>query len=81
MPAERVFVVIAPALLLAACNREKSFDERYASARQAIGASAAAIDAEIASRESEAAAVDAVVGAGGTGGARTDRGGSRQSGF
>ncbi|MEO6093025.1 MAG: hypothetical protein ABIT04_07965 [Novosphingobium sp.] len=60
MRAGFVLAAMAPALLLAACNREKTFDERYANATKAIGASAAAIDAEIASGEKEAAAVDTV---------------------
>lgn len=60
MRAEGVLALMALGLTLAACNREKSFDERYANASNAIGATAAAIDAEIASRESEAAAVELV---------------------
>ena len=60
MSGRHVLAAITPALLLAACHREKNFDERYADARKAIDASAAAIDAEIASRESEAAAVEEV---------------------
>ena len=46
-------------LALAACNREPSFDERYASAQALIQASAASIDADLAARASDAAAADA----------------------
>ena len=51
---------------LAACNREPSFDERYAKAQQAIRDKAGAIDAEIATRESEAAVIESLGGASGT---------------
>jgi hypothetical protein len=49
-------VLILGVLLLGACEREKSFDERYADAAKAIRSSAAEIDTELAARASEAAA-------------------------
>jgi hypothetical protein len=39
------------ALLLAGCNREPSFDERYATAEKTIREKAAEMDAELAERE------------------------------
>lgn len=50
----RVWLLLALALI-AACKREPSFDERYAEAQKVIGDKAAEIDAELATRESEAA--------------------------
>lgn len=50
---------LATALLLSGCNREPSFDERYAGAEQTIRKKAAEIDAELAAANrlaSEAAA-------------------------
>lgn len=50
-------------LLLAGCNREPDFDERYAGAEKSIRTKAAEIDADLAKREtlaSEAAALPAV---------------------
>lgn len=52
-------MAIVPALLLAACNREPSFDERYGKAEKAIRAKAAGIDAELAEGERQANAAAA----------------------
>jgi PBP1b-binding outer membrane lipoprotein LpoB len=57
----RVLVLIG-ALLLTGCNREPSFDERYAKAEKTIREKAAEMDAELAERErlaSEAAGENA----------------------
>jgi hypothetical protein len=53
-------LVLGGALLaLAACHRQPSFDERYASAQQALGSEAAALDSDLATREADAAAAGA----------------------
>lgn len=52
---------VAALLLLAACQREKSFDERYADSLHVIRASGQAIDAEMQTRASEAAEAEAIV--------------------
>lgn len=44
----RAVIVFAAALALAGCQREKSFDERYADAEKSIRATAAAIDKDLA---------------------------------
>ena len=40
-------------VLLAACQREPDFDERYAQAEKAIASKAAALDRELEQREAE----------------------------
>lgn len=49
----RIAVILA-ALLLAGCQREASFDERYSTAEKAVRDKAAGIDAELAEREKQA---------------------------
>ncbi len=54
------WVVSAAALLLCAgCHHEPSFDERYASVQAALGSEAAALDSDLKTRESDAAAAGA----------------------
>ncbi|MDE8653609.1 hypothetical protein [Novosphingobium album (ex Liu et al. 2023)] len=48
--------MLIPALcLLAACNREKSFDERFEAARRQVDATSGRIDADLKARASAAA--------------------------
>jgi len=43
-------------LVLAACNQEPSFDERYAAAQKKVGATATGMDAQMRTADSAAAA-------------------------
>jgi hypothetical protein len=47
-------LVVAGLMLLAGCQREPNFDERYARADKAVHEKAAEIDAELAERERQA---------------------------
>lgn len=55
-----VVVVVLAALLAGGCQREQSFDDRYAKADEAIRARAAQMDADLAERERQAAEAAAV---------------------
>jgi outer membrane murein-binding lipoprotein Lpp len=46
-------------VLCGGCHHEPSFDERYASVQQTLGSEAAALDSDLKSRESDAAAAGA----------------------
>ncbi|MCK9540933.1 MAG: hypothetical protein M0R03_02760 [Novosphingobium sp.] len=50
----RVGLVLMTVVLLAGCQREKSFDERYAEAADTIGGMARDIDAELTAKASGA---------------------------
>ena len=63
----RASLVLAAALALAGCQREKSFDERYADAEKSIRATAAAIDKDLAEKLPSEAATDASPAASGSG--------------
>ena len=54
-------LIVSLLLLLAAYQREKSFDERYKAAQEKLAGKSAAIDRELDAAASDAAAADAVV--------------------
>jgi hypothetical protein len=57
----RRLAALALLVLAAGCNRTPSFDERYASAEAALRERAASIDSDLAARESDAAAAEAIM--------------------
>jgi hypothetical protein len=57
----RALAGLAMLVLAAGCHREPSFDERYFSAEQALRDKSASIDSDLATRESDAAAGEAIM--------------------